>query len=160
MIPTWRELMTVPMGGLGQFSKVDLDRFLFLLQREIAEEDSERGADQLMVIASLLDCKATTTDREAEFVRRGMRLGLHLASFHRDAYYRVVQAEHRDRGTKTKKENLADRNDRMVEMYRQRRADVGCLSARREIRDVVHLSLRQVNNILTEAGEYNGKKKR
>ena len=105
------------------------------------------------VLAALQDCEAAIdTDDAAELVRKGFRLGEWLATAERDRYYQAVLGLNRKRGQITKDKKHARRNESMAAMYRAQEPIVGCLNARRQLRDDKEISLQQVNNILRAEG--------
>ncbi len=134
----------------GRFSKTDLTEYLGKLFAYVYEtQGGERGGDTLRVLMSIEQLKqAFETDDEAEIVRRGIRLGLHLSAFDRDMYYRNVQAQHRKQGQATKLTRLEKRNGAMREKYAALEKKLGDLDARRRLRDESGLSLEMVTKIV------------
>ena len=150
------KLTQVRMDGTGQFTRTELTALLSELDRYIKQAKSDgRGGDALRLLWSMRECEYIENDDEAELVRRGIRLGLHLASFERKAYYRDVQARHRKLGQVTKAQNIESRNRQWVNDYNTMKPAMGCLKARQKIRDSSpDLSLRTITNVLENAGVY------
>lgn len=134
----------------GRFSKADLTEYLRKLHGYVYEtQGGDRGGDTLRVLMSIEQLKqAFDTDDEAEIVRRGIRLGLHLSAFDRDVYYLNVQAQHRKKGHVTKLARLEKRNSEMRQQYSALKKKLGDIGARRRLRDERRLSLEMVTRIV------------
>lgn len=91
-----RRLMTVPapnFEGEHAFSMTDLDEWRRAVDAYIeGAPDTDKAAVWVLLRMSLDQCNEATTDREAELVRRGIRLGLHLAAFDSDFYAKVANS--------------------------------------------------------------------
>lgn len=83
-----RKLLSIPAKIGENFSKAELNAWLASLDAEINE--AGRQGDAFLLELCIAECTAANDDREAEMIRRGIRLGLHLASFYREEYRRAV----------------------------------------------------------------------
>lgn len=89
-----KELTSIPFGPAGHFALADLRAWLNDLDAYWqASEHEGRGGDALRLAMSIVECSEASNDREAELVRRGIRLGLHMSAFDRRAWHRLVAQE-------------------------------------------------------------------
>ena len=149
-----RQLATLLDYG-GSFTRAKLQAFVADLEAYVrrGRVRRDRGRDAPLLLMDLTQCKQEVeTDREAECVRWGVRLGLHLAVYDNLAIYRSVLAEHRAAGELTKRENLQRRNAAMAADYRRLKPEIGDLEARHKLSDEHDLTLKQVNTVLAAAG--------
>ena len=151
-LPTWTaRLMTTHFSDAsGRFSKSDLTEYLGKLFAYVYDtQGGNRGGDTLRVLMSIEQLKqAFETDDDAEIIRRGIRLGLHLSAFDRDTYYLNVHAQHRKKGHATKLARLEKRNGEMRQQYAALKKRRGDLGARQQLRDEYGLSLEMVTKIV------------
>ena len=91
-----KKLLSVPFSDAGHFSKAEMLEWLGNLADYVGRADSkDRGGDALRLEMSIEECRsAAENDDEAELIRRGIRLGLHLASFDRKQYHSNVARSH------------------------------------------------------------------
>lgn len=141
-----KRIESAPPDVVGGYTRADLERIVM----------SVGTAHELGKV--IRDClNKAKTDREADLVITGMRLGLGIAEIRRADYYLAVLDEIRARGLETKAQNVADRDARMLKTYKRWEPELGDLNARRKIRDELAatgrpLTLTQINNRLDAMG--------
>jgi hypothetical protein len=153
-LPRWTSrLMTIQFTDAdGRFSKTELTDYIDMLFTYVDEtQGDERGGDALRLFMSLEQCRSSfETDDEAEIVRRGIRVGLNLAAFDREMFYRAVQRTYREKGQTTKMRNLETRNGRIRQKYLTLKKQLGDLGARQTLRDAYDLSLETITKIVKQ----------
>ena len=153
-LPRWQSrLMAIHFTDAeGRLSKTELTDYIDKLFTYVDEtQGTERGGDTLRVFMSLEQCRGSfETDDEAEIVRRGIRLGLTLAAFDRDIFYRSVQRAHRAKGQATKLQNLEKRNGEIRQEYLVLEKQLGDLGARQQLRSAHDLSLETITKIVKQ----------
>lgn len=86
-----KHIEDIPFVPEGEFTRADLEDWIQGLRAYIDASDQEgRGGDALRLHLSAYFAGGDLTDDEAELIRRGIRLGLHLAAFDRKDYHSWV----------------------------------------------------------------------
>lgn len=149
----------------GKCTKAKLDAFLDEYVRWLQTCDqTDRGGAVVQARVSAAHCRQVKTDRKAELVRAGIRLGRDMDSLDRDVFWLDGVRRRQKKGLPTKAANLAERNRGIVSKYRKLVPTMGDLKARQEIRRWLtekyrakkdkqkpYLSLEQITAIIKKA---------
>jgi hypothetical protein len=87
-----KNITSIPFDPSRYFNRKEIDSWLTDLESHVDQSDQNgRGGDVLRLLMSIVECRAPVeTDDDAELVRRGIRLGLHLVAFDRKVFHRSV----------------------------------------------------------------------
>jgi hypothetical protein len=133
----------------GEYTRADLTQLLSEYKRRRGKKyKGPAAADALCVALSEELCAEAASDREAEFVRRGLRLGYYLALLNRNEFFRAGVRSNQKKGSVTKSLKTRERDAVIQREYKLKEKSIGDLRARQELRDSHNLTLHRINDIV------------
>ena len=102
---------------------------------------------------ALRDCiDAAGSDREAELMRAGYRLGVCLSMYEEEATARYIQKQNQRKGISIKLDKSSRRDKALVQDYQVLASMYGCLGARKRLAIKNKRTLTRINQILKKHG--------
>ena len=138
----------------SKFTKAEIMTFFNQVRTHVENDaDFERHDEASALMYALNTCQLrATTDSEANAIRRGYFLGLCVVAYDGRIIYEAVQSEIQAEGIKTRENNMLIRNKDLVADYHKFEVELGCLQARRKLREDYKLTLTRINQVLKEHG--------